>query len=190
MKWIINEETLRQKETGLWKSPKFYASTLPGVRYCLNLNFNEGKRAHIFLRLRLGLAKTISANVRISIRSAFKEISFDSQYTQGNTGFGGYICKRKNLFHPSKNYFVDGKITIQLEATLKVDEYQQVLPDLIPANDLLDENSNDVVLIQTNDDRELYVSFYIFTNFYSEYECFLDSQKSLNFSIIGFQGNV
>lgn len=54
----------------------------------------------------------------------------------------------RNLFNPEKHYIVDDKLILEMEALLKVNAYQMVLP--INKVSELSEEDNDVIMITTH----------------------------------------
>uniref|UniRef100_A0AC35FA86 BTB domain-containing protein n=1 Tax=Panagrolaimus sp. PS1159 TaxID=55785 RepID=A0AC35FA86_9BILA len=120
MKWRIKEDYLKKNVRIC--SEKFTASSIPGVKYFLSLNWDEYNHDElkICLNLEFKFTKRIQASIDIYVK-AFHEKHFPGDYCYHNSG-GGWtrtIDTRNYIFNPQERYFVDGIVEIEFDGTLE-----------------------------------------------------------------------
>uniref|UniRef100_A0AC34FRK4 BTB domain-containing protein n=1 Tax=Panagrolaimus sp. ES5 TaxID=591445 RepID=A0AC34FRK4_9BILA len=129
IKWPISEERLKElkeKPGECLKSDTFTASNIPGVGYHLSIYPNDDlkdykRKTCIYLHLSFIDKIEIGANWNITIEST--NYSFNRTHVfKKSIGKLAVICTTDELFDPENEYFVNGKLVVEINGILIIEK--------------------------------------------------------------------
>jgi ribosomal protein S8 len=128
MQWKIKEADLKSKKesSGCLYSKRINVASFSGVKYYLairpnNINDENESRTQLYLHLSMEKEKKIEAVYDISTDSANFNCNGQNIFKE-SCGWGFFICSTEDLFDPTKRYFVNGVLTVNLNGILMVEK--------------------------------------------------------------------
>uniref|UniRef100_A0A914QTA6 BTB domain-containing protein n=1 Tax=Panagrolaimus davidi TaxID=227884 RepID=A0A914QTA6_9BILA len=128
MQWKVKEADLKSKKesSGFLYSKRINLASFSGVKYYLAIrpkfiNDENESRTQLCLHLSMEKEKKIEAVYDFSIDSA--NFNYGEQNIfEKSCGWGFFLCSTEDLFDPTKRYFVNGVLTVNLNGILMVEK--------------------------------------------------------------------
>uniref|UniRef100_A0AC35FFC6 BTB domain-containing protein n=1 Tax=Panagrolaimus sp. PS1159 TaxID=55785 RepID=A0AC35FFC6_9BILA len=128
MQWKIKEEDLKSKKesSGCLYSKRINVALFSGVKYYIairpnKINDKNESTTQLYLHLSMEKEKKIGAVFDFSIDSANFNCNVQNIFEE-SLGCGFVLCSTEDLFDPTKRYFVNGVLTVNLNGILMVEK--------------------------------------------------------------------